>query len=212
MIIVGAKGFAKEVLEVFIQKGFTESILLFDNVNHDLPDTLYGKYTLLRTEDAVRDHFRGVDKGFALGIGGSKARRKLYDLFLNLGGDPFSIISPFAHIGEIENEIGNAVCIMTGSILTSGIKIKNGVLINLNCTIGHDCEIGEFSELSPGVHISGHCKIGANVVIGTGSVLIPGVEIGDNSVIAAGSVVTKSMPSNVLVAGVPGIVKKTLEA
>jgi acetyltransferase-like isoleucine patch superfamily enzyme len=52
--------------------------------------------------------------------------------------------------------------------------------------------------------------IGKNVWIGACSVILPGVTIGDGSVIAAGSVVTKDVPSHVMVAGVPAIIKKDL--
>ena len=47
------------------------------------------------------------------------------------------------------------------------------------------------------VHIGRNCWIGAGVVI------VPGVTIGDNTVIGAGSVVTKDIPANVVVAGSP---------
>ena len=45
--------------------------------------------------------------------------------------------------------------------------------------------------------------VGNNVWIGTGATILAGVTIGDNSVIGAGSVVTKSIPSNVIAVGVP---------
>ncbi len=46
-------------------------------------------------------------------------------------------------------------------------------------------------------------RIGANVWIGARSTVLPGVEIGDNCIVGAGSVVTRSVPANTVVAGVP---------
>lgn len=53
--------------------------------------------------------------------------------------------------------------------------------------------------------------IGDNVWIGARTVILPGVTIGNNVVVAAGSVVTKDVPDNCLVAGVPAIIKKRIE-
>lgn len=54
-------------------------------------------------------------------------------------------------------------------------------------------------------------KIGNDVWVGANSTILPGVTIGDFSVVAAGSVVTKDVPSGVLVAGVPAEIKKHLQ-
>lgn len=48
-----------------------------------------------------------------------------------------------------------------------------------------------------------HTRIGANCFIGGRSLILPGVEIGDNCIVGAGSVVTKSVPPNCIVAGNP---------
>lgn len=53
--------------------------------------------------------------------------------------------------------------------------------------------------------------IGKNCWIGANSTILPGVTIGDYSIVAAGAVVTKDVPSGVLVAGNPAIVKKRLD-
>lgn len=54
--------------------------------------------------------------------------------------------------------------------------------------------------------------ISDNVWIGMNAVILKGVTIGENSVVAAGAVVTKSVPPNVVVAGNPAVVTKQLEA
>jgi acetyltransferase-like isoleucine patch superfamily enzyme len=54
--------------------------------------------------------------------------------------------------------------------------------------------------------------ISDNVWIGMNAVVLKGVTIGENSVVAAGAVVTKSVPANVVVAGNPAVVTKQLDA
>jgi hypothetical protein len=56
-----------------------------------------------------------------------------------------------------------------------------------------------------GVHIGLYChtRIGKNCFIGGRAIVLPGIEIGDGCVIGAGSVVTKSVPPNCIVAGNP---------
>lgn len=53
--------------------------------------------------------------------------------------------------------------------------------------------------------------IGHDVWIGYGVVILPGVTIGNNCIIGAGSVVTKSIPSGVMAAGNPCVVKKIVD-
>lgn len=61
-----------------------------------------------------------------------------------------------------------------------------------------------YPPLKAPVTIGNDCWIGANAII------LPGVTIGDCCVVAAGSVVTKDVPSGVLVAGSPAVIKKHL--
>jgi len=57
-----------------------------------------------------------------------------------------------------------------------------------------------------------HTRIGRNCFIGGNSMILPGVEIGDSCIVAAGSVVTKSVPPNSIVAGNPArIVRRGIE-
>ena len=210
MIIVGAKGFAKEVLEVLHQLNQLENVVFYDDVNADIPNTLYDRFPVLKTKATVTEYFQTTDNRFTIGIGNPQLRKKLYDVFTDLGGVFTSTISPFASIGAFGNDVGEGCNIMTGTVLTNDIAIHKGVLINLNCTVGHDCIVGAFSELSPGVHISGNCTIGDYAIFGTNATVLPKLTIGRNVIIGAGSVVTKDIPDNSLAIGIPAKVIKEL--
>lgn len=88
--------------------------------------------------------------------------------------------------------------------------------------IGDECIVGQYLSCHPENHnysdknisirLQGTnrkgIKIGRNCWIGSKVTILDGVEIGDNCVIAAGAVVTKSMPSNSIIGGVPAKVLK----
>lgn len=210
MLVIGAKGFAKEVLEVIHQLNQLDNLVFYDDFNNDLPEKLFGQFTILKTIQEATNYFKTIDNRFTIGIGNPALRKQLYDKFTAIGGEFTSTISPNANIGYYGNKIEVGCNIMTGTVITSNIYIKKGSLINLNCTIGHDSTLGAFVELSPGVHISGNCTIGDYAVFGTNATILPKLKIGKNVIIGAGSVVTKDFPDNCLVVGVPAKIIKEL--
>ncbi len=210
MIIVGAKGFAKEVIEALvIENNYSGDVYLFDDINADLFGKVFGKFQILKTLEEVSIKL-GPEFKYTIGVGGPIIRSRLMEKFDKIGGILTSVNSSLAKIGSFETEIGIGSNIMAGSIITNSVKIGISSLINLNCTIGHDCKIGDFLEMSPGAHISGNCLIGDFVSIGTNATILPKVKIGSNVIIGAGSVVTKDIPDNSLVVGIPATIKKEL--
>jgi len=91
-----------------------------------------------------------------------------------------------------------------------GIYIGDGTLIGHNAvlaTINHDEEPSKRGNM-----ILKPIHIGRNVWMGSNVTVVPGITIGDGAIIAAGSVVTKNVPENMVVAGVPAKVIRPVKA
>lgn len=212
MVIAGARGLAKEVLEIFAQHNSLHTLFFFDNVSSEVPAKLFERFPVLRSIEEARKVFEDTgDRTFTLGLGDPVMRYSLYKLLSSAGGVLTSAVSADARIGSFGNFIGRGCTILSGVVITNGVHIGDGCLINPHCSISHDARVGEFAELSPGARITGHCAVGSYSHIGTNAVLLPKVKIGQNVVVGAGAVVTRDVPDNTLVVGVPAVEKKKLE-
>lgn len=81
-----------------------------------------------------------------------------------------------------------------------GCLINGKTIIGSGTTIQHGVTIGEVNGQVP--------VIGQNCYVGARSVIIGDVKIGDGAIIGAGAVVTKDVPDNAVVAGVPAKIIK----
>lgn len=90
-----------------------------------------------------------------------------------------------------------------------GIFIEDDVLIGPNVSLlseNHPLESSRRKILEPG-----KVTIKRNAWIGAGATILPGVTVGENSVVAAGALVSKDVPPNTVVGGVPAKVIKFIE-
>lgn len=130
--------------------------------------------------------------------------------FAKCGAD-FYAHHPYVISGADKMQIGNHVRL--GSFLQiwaeGGISIGDDCLIASHVSINsltHSVSTKKFKDKN----IASPVIIGNNVWVGSHVIILPGVTIGDNSVIGAGTVVTKDIPQNSIVVGVPGRIINTL--
>lgn len=116
-------------------------------------------------------------------------------------------------------EIGSKAVIMMGAVINLGSVIGEETMIDMNVVIGGRAQIGKRCHIGAGAVIAGVIEppsakpvvIEDDVLIGANAVILEGVTIGKGAVVAAGSVVTKDVAENVVVAGTPAVVIKTID-
>ncbi len=211
MYILGAGGFAREVALVLSDCGVEIDGYLSDNpAEWDKKITFGQVMGSIETINAEWHQKWGhmTKPVFFSGIGSPEARERLVKRCLALGWKSFrTVTSPKAFMpssyvkANIKTGVGSIIC--SGTSGTVDLKIGNYVNINLNCTLGHDCVLEDYVNLSPDVNISGYAYLEKGVDVGTGAVIGPKVRIGTNSVIGAGSTVLKDIPPGEVWVGTP---------
>lgn len=212
IVIVGAGGFGRETLDIFEEINTKEKkwdIHGFVDDDPKISGTLIRGYPVLGNVNWLIENVEN-DLKAVIAIGDNKARKIVVEKLKNAGMSfctiihPSVIITPHVTIGE-----GGIIC--AGSILTNNIKLGEHVIVNLDCTIGHDTIIENFVNLSPGIHVSGNNTFREGVFVGTGAVTIQGVTIGEWSVVGAGAVVIKDITPRVVAVGIPAKEVKKIE-
>lgn len=143
----------------------------------------------------LKHQFPGIS--IVAAIGSPSVRQAVVEKLARAGFISEQLIHPRTEISRWV-EIGEGAVICAGCIFTTNIRINNHVQINLDCTIGHDVVMEDYTTLAPGVHVSGWVHFGKRVYVGTGAVFINGTQenplvIGDDVVIGAGACVTQSI-------------------
>lgn len=162
----------------------------------------------IMTDNDLIARYRPEEIELVLGIGWispcneQSIAQRIVRFFVDKGFHFTGFHHPFTWISS-EAEIDPSAQIHAGAIIQPGAIIGPYTIVNTKASVDHDCRIGAFCHLAPGVTLSGNVRLGAGCHLGTGSSIIQEIEIGDESLIAAGSVVVHHLPSNSRVRGVP---------
>lgn len=191
LYIIGAGGFGREVawlVERINEVTPTWSIKGFIDDNESLWGTKEDAYDVV----GGCEYLKTLGDVYAVcAVGSARVRKIIIDKFKDSKVKFATVIDPSVIISK-RVEIGEGTIICAGTIITVDIKIGNHVIINLDCTIGHDDVVEDFVTIYPSVNVSGNVVIGECSELGTGMQIIQGKNVAPNTIIGAGAVVVKN--------------------
>jgi sugar O-acyltransferase (sialic acid O-acetyltransferase NeuD family) len=209
LIIVGGGGLGREVVWAAREsrENWYVSGFLDDSV-HAATAQICGLPIL----GSIDDWRRFSDHHFVVAIGSPRARQAVVAR-MELAGKP-----KFGTVVHRNVGMSDYVSVGAGSVIcshvsaTTQIVIGQHAIINLNCSIGHDCDIGDFTTFAPLVACSGGVVTEPGVEIGTGAAIRQGLRLGRGSMLGMGSVLTKDIPPDRLWLGNPAGDRRELES
>lgn len=209
LVIVGAGGFGREV-KWLIERINQNSLDNYQQKDWDIQgfiDDGIPKGTFIEEIPVLGDLnwllMRKEPISVVCAIGFSKIRKKVIEnLKKNKELDFPNIIDPSVLMSNcIKMGKGNILC--AENILTVNIQMDDFIVLNLDCTVGHDAILESYVTVYPSVNISGCVHIESCSEVGTGCHIIQGINIGKNTIIGAGAVVVKDIPACCTAVGNP---------
>ena len=206
LVVVGGGGHARVVMDILDAMGLYDLAGFTSLDSGERTALMFGCRRLGEDDASPGLLAEGIGNAF-VAIGDNSRRRSTASYLLGLGFSLINVMSPRASVSP-HAMLGRGIALMPGAIVNAGAELGDGAIVNTNASVDHDCTIGAFTHIAPGVAIAGSVRIGEEVLIGVGARIVPGVRIGDRAIVAAGSVVLRDVPPDVLVAGVPAAIEK----
>ena len=203
LIIIGASTptIIRTIDDINIVKKQIEIVGFVDNNFKELGNNFFG-YEILGNFEKVTNYNK--DQIYLINtIASSTALRKeITDHFINLEYKFTNIIHPSVNLKHVEIGVGNLI--YENALIHPFVKIGNYCVISSNSGIAHETSLGDHVFVGPSSYICGKVKIENEVYIGVGAKILPKLSVGEKTLIGACSLVSKNVPANKKIIGIPG--------
>lgn len=202
IVIVGAGGFGREVLQYVIDtfgrderstvKGFLDDAPP-DLSGFDLDYPVLGDTATYRPEPGDR---------FVIAIGEPSVRARVAESLDARGARFLTVVHPLAYVSAAAT-IGDGCIVAPFATVGAHARLGDHSVLTFYASIGHDATVGRFCALSPHSVTNGGSSIGDRAFLGAHAVVNPLQSVGDDAKVAAGAVVYRSVPADSIAAGNP---------
>lgn len=136
-------------------------------------------------------------------------RRKVIDDLISHNVSFPNLIHPSVIVKSNNMGIGNIVAPF--SIIQPFAQIGNFNFINVYSAIGHDCLVGNYNIISPYTHLNGGSSMGDSNLIGAKTCFLPNATIGNENIVAPGSFIYKRFRNKNLISGNPAVIQANVQ-
>lgn len=205
IVVVGAGGFAKEVIWLARDCGYKVKGFL------DREGCTHQSLNEAQYLGDVSEWINFAEDEFIIAVGSPRVRQRILNEMLLLGKPKFATLVHPSVVQSALIRINEGCIICAGTILTVDITIGAHSIVNINCTVGHDCNIGSFVTVAPLAAISGNVNIGDYCEIGTSAAIKQGLSIYRGALLGMGGILVKDIPDTALYLGNPARRVRDLE-
>jgi sugar O-acyltransferase (sialic acid O-acetyltransferase NeuD family) len=199
ILIYGASGHAKTVIDLVRQASHYHLAGVVADPPPAIPE-LFG-VPVFGGSEVLQSLY---DKGIRLmvnAVGGISRNRIRHEIFVRMAERGFAfprIVHPKAVV-EPSAEMAAGVQVFGMAFVGSAVRVGYGAIINTGAIVSHDCKIGDFVHLTPGVVLAGGVEVGTGALIGMGVTTALEVRIGEWGRVGNGARINGDVPPHAIV-------------
>lgn len=199
VVIVGAGGHAKVILDIIRLNGDRAVGLLDDN-----PKLWGQRQSGVPILGALDSYSSYTYDYLILAMGSNALRHKLSTTVFRavLDENWLTAVHPSAVIAS-DVKIGCGTVVMAGAIVNSETVVGRHGILNTASSVDHDNIIGDYVHIAPGAHLAGGIRVNEGAFVGIGASVVPNILIDTWSIVGAGAVVIRDVESRQVVIGNP---------
>ena len=204
LVIIGARGWGREVYATFIYSKMYESgeydVKGYLDDNSKALDGLKGDWPPIL--GSVEEYEVQPDDMFFCAMGDAHWRKHYAEIISAKGGHFINIIDRLSWINTSAT-IGEGIYVGPLTMISANVTIGNHAMIQAYSNIGHDATIGDYASLESYVFMGGYSSVGELSTMHTKSSIIPHKSVGKECVVGFGSVVMRNFKEGSHVFGNP---------
>jgi sugar O-acyltransferase (sialic acid O-acetyltransferase NeuD family) len=200
LVVIGAGGFARKVIEAAERAERHKIVAVFDDDPVKWGGVFAG-YPIIGGIGEFLADWRGHCIA-VVAIGDNGARSKLVRRLAEQRVRLATVVHPAAVVGR-DVALGAGTMVMALAAVDPDTITGASVVVNTLASVAHDCVLGDGVFVGPGARLTGGVRVGELSSVGAGACVIPGKTIGRNVRVGAGAVVIDDVPDDVTVVGIP---------
>ena len=208
--LIGSTELSARLIHYFSSTGFGETVGMFDDfepvgkIKYDRP--ILGSMSMLPGL-----YRKAAFDSVAIAVGYSKRpfRKQAYDYVKSSRIPLATFVHPSSYV-EGSASVGEGSIILVQCVLDMNACLKENVFMASHGFLSHDVKIGAHCYLGPSISLAGGTQVGECCFVGISTTTIEKITLGHNVQTAGGAVVTRDVPSDCMIAGVPATIKKKL--
>jgi len=202
VILIGGGGHCRSCIDVILSTGHY-TIAGIADVKENVGKSVLG-FPIIDTDDDL-DSLRKKCDVFAVAVGQVKSpatRIKIYNRLLQAGAELPTFIASSAWVSPFA-KLGMGTMVFHGAVINASAVVGSNCIINNQALVEHDAVVEDHCHISTAAVLNGAVLVKQGSFIGSNATLMQGIVVGAYAIVGAGSLVSKNVGEQTMVAGVP---------